>query len=157
MPAVSISRAGCWRPAPRSSRATGWATWRWRARRAPGTSRSSQALLEQGAAIDARNLEGSTALLLAAENERQATVGFLLAKGADPNLPGRVGRDAARRRGVQGQRPHRRTALERGADPNVVDKTGKAAVTYAAARGFTEVVRRLLDAGVDAKRATAMI
>jgi uncharacterized protein len=34
-----------------------------------------------------------------------------------------------------------------------VDSTGKAAITYAAARGFALIVRRLLDAGVDAKRA----
>jgi ankyrin repeat protein len=32
-----------------------------------------------------------------------------------------------------------------------VDATGKAAMTYAAARGFVEIVRRLLDAGVDPK------
>jgi ankyrin repeat protein len=32
-----------------------------------------------------------------------------------------------------------------------VDATGKAAMTYGAARGFAEIVRRLLDAGVDAK------
>jgi ankyrin repeat protein len=32
-----------------------------------------------------------------------------------------------------------------------VDATGKAAITYAAARGFAGIVRRLLDAGVDAR------
>jgi ankyrin repeat protein len=41
--------------------------------------------------------------------------------------------------------------LPRTADPNVVDATGQAAMTYAATRGFLEIVRRLLDAGVDAK------
>ena len=39
------------------------------------------------------------------------------------------------------------------ADPDVVDATGKSAISYAAARGFAGVVRRLLDAGVDARRA----
>ena len=63
--------------------------------------------LSNGAAIDARNLVGTTALFGAAENERQASVALLLAKGADPNLAGPGRRRPARRRGVQGQRPHR--------------------------------------------------
>jgi len=33
-----------------------------------------------------------------------------------------------------------------------VDATGKAAITYAAARGFAQIVRRVLEAGVDARR-----
>jgi ankyrin repeat protein len=47
--------------------------------------------------------------------------------------------------------------LSRNANPNVTDMTGKTAMTYAAVRGFAEVVRRLLGAGVDANRATAII
>ena len=39
--------------------------------------------------------------------------------------------------------------MAHGADPNVRDTTGKTALVYAAARGFDDVVRRLLDAGVD--------
>ena len=31
------------------------------------------------------------------------------------------------------------------------DTTGKTAIAYAAARGFDDIVRRLLDAGVDAR------
>jgi ankyrin repeat protein len=41
--------------------------------------------------------------------------------------------------------------MAHGADPNARDTTGKAAITYAAARGFDDVVKRLLDAGVDAR------
>ena len=43
--------------------------------------------------------------------------------------------------------------IARGADPDIVDATGKSAMTYAAGRAFALIVRRLLDAGVDAKRA----
>ena len=43
--------------------------------------------------------------------------------------------------------------IARGAAADAMDATGKSAITYAAARGFAAVVRRLLDAGVDAKRA----
>jgi ankyrin repeat protein len=42
-----------------------------------------------------------------------------------------------------------RRSRQRLADPNVADANGRTAITYAAARGFLEVVRRLLDAGVD--------
>ena len=43
--------------------------------------------------------------------------------------------------------------IARGADPDVMDGTGKSAMTYAAGRGFALIVRRLLEAGVDARRA----
>src|SRR5262249_50308912 len=82
--------------------------------------------LARGAAIDARNLFGATALYGATENERRATLAPLLANKADVNLPGRSrvtplaaaavqGNHprGARGRGVQGQRPHRRSAHRR--------------------------------------------
>ena len=56
---------------------------------APSTSRAARAghvalielFLAHGAAIDARNLAGASALYAAAESERQASVALLLAKG----------------------------------------------------------------------------
>ncbi len=41
--------------------------------------------------------------------------------------------------------------LARGAKVDVRDETGKSAMVYAAARGFDDIVKRLLDAGVDAR------
>jgi ankyrin repeat protein len=113
--------------------------------------------LAKGAQIDARDIAGSTALRVAAENERQATVALLLANGANPNLPGRSGLTPLAAAAFKGndrivEQLLSQTADPAGrADPNVVDATGKAAITYAAARGFADIVRRLLDAGVDAK------
>src|SRR5262249_9322185 len=43
--------------------------------------------------------------------------------------------------------------IAHGANPDAADTTGKTPIVYAAARGFTPVVRRLLAAGVDPKRA----
>ena len=60
------------------------------ARRARGSLRWSICSCEKGAPIDARNLAGSTALYAAAENDRLAVVRRLLAKGADPKVPGRA-------------------------------------------------------------------
>jgi ankyrin repeat protein len=39
--------------------------------------------------------------------------------------------------------------LEKGADPSIVDQFGKSPMCYAAGRGFTDVVRVLLDGGID--------
>jgi ankyrin repeat protein len=110
--------------------------------------------LGKGAPIDGRDIAGSTALYVAAENERQATVALLLAKGANPNLPGRSGLTPLTAAAFKGNDRIVEQLLSQAAapaDPNVVDATGKAAITYAAARGFAGIVRRLLDAGVDAR------
>ncbi|WP_083239415.1 ankyrin repeat domain-containing protein [Methyloceanibacter superfactus] len=45
--------------------------------------------LDRGAAIDARNIDGSSALYKAAESGRLKIVELLVARGADVNLPGR--------------------------------------------------------------------
>src|ERR1700722_14903083 len=47
--------------------------------------------LANGAPVNARNVDGGTALFAAAEREKPATVKLLLDKGADPNLTGRSG------------------------------------------------------------------
>jgi ankyrin repeat protein len=116
--------------------------------------------LGKGAQIDARDVAGSTALCVAADNERQATVALLLAKGANPNLSGRSGLTPLAAAAFKGNDRIVEQLLAQiagpagradSADPNVVDATGKAAMTYAAARGFAGIVRRLLDAGVDAR------
>ena len=150
MRAARLWRKGCSRPAPRSRARDrlGAMPLAHGARRAAGLGRAPPA---KGAAIDARDLADSTALFVAAESERQATVTALLAKGADPNLPGRSGVTPLAAAAFKGNDRIVEQLLGRGADPNIVDATGKAAMTYAAARGFAEIVRRLLDAGVDAK------
>jgi ankyrin repeat protein len=75
---------------------------------------------------------------------------LLLAKGADPDIPGRSGATPLTAAALKGNDRIVEQLLSQGADPNVVDANGRAAISYAAARGFFEVVRRLLDAGVDA-------
>ncbi len=71
-------------------------------------------------------------------------------EGCRSQPSGPLGRHAARGSGLKGNDRIVEQLLSRSADPNVVDATGKAAMTYAAARCFVEIVRRLLDAGVDA-------
>lgn len=43
-------------------------------------------LIEHGAELDAQNCDGSTALMIAAENGNNEAVKYLLSKGADPGL-----------------------------------------------------------------------
>ncbi len=62
------------------------------------TGPSSQAvglLLDQGAVIDSRSPNGSTALMMAARYGDEASVQLLLARGADPRLVNAQGLDAA--------------------------------------------------------------
>ncbi len=153
MRAARRLRAGCWRRELRWRPAIDSAPGRWRVRRASGHVALIELFLSRGAAIDARNLVGTTALYGAAENERHASVTRLLAHGADPDLPGPSGVTPLAAAAFKGNGRIVETLLARGADPNVVDRTGKSAMTYAAARAFTFVIRRLLDAGVDPNRA----
>src|SRR5258708_7893602 len=143
-----------------SGRPTGSGLWpaRWQAPAGPGGSIRATGLalfcavmVLRGAAIDARDLNGATALYTAAESERPTTVAALLAKGADPNLTGRSDVSPLAAAAFRGNDRIVELLLSRGADPDHVDATGKTPLIYAAARGFALVVRRLLDAGADAK------
>ena len=109
----------------------------------------AKTLLEHGASVDARDLDGSTALLKAAENGRLPIVRLLVERGADVNLPGRTAITPIGAAAFMGSAPIVQFLLDKGADPNAIDATKKSAIVYAAGRGFTPVVRLLLDRGVD--------
>ena len=151
MRAARCSRGGCsLRRLARGARPP----WRHAAgaRGARRTARPGRAVSCHGAPIDARDLAGAHRAL-GGGRQRTAGDGRAAARQGRRSEPARpLRRDAARGRGLQGQRPHRRALLAHGADPKRVDTTGKAPILYAAARGFAPLVRRLLDAGVDARR-----
>jgi ankyrin repeat protein len=107
--------------------------------------------LSEGAAIDARDLAGATALYAAVDGERPTTVAALLRRGADPNLTGRSDVSPLAAAAFRGNDRISELLLARGATADHIDSTGKSPIIYASARGFALVVRRLLDAGVDAK------
>jgi uncharacterized protein len=93
-----------------------------------------------------------TALYLAAESERPATVSLLLARDASPDIPGRSGLTPLAVAAFKGNDRIAEQLFARHVDPNVPDEAGRTAMTHAAVRGFAEIVRRLLDAGVDVNR-----
>lgn len=108
-----------------------------------------QVFLARKAPVDARNLESSTALFIAIEEERRAVAELLLDAGANPNLPGRSGIAPLSAAAYTGNAKLVAALLAKGADTRIVDATGKSAIVYAAGRGFSPVVAQLLDAGVD--------
>ncbi|MEQ1717869.1 MAG: ankyrin repeat domain-containing protein [Hyphomicrobium sp.] len=105
--------------------------------------------LAHKAPVNARNLEASTALYLAAEDERHAVAELLLEAGADPNLAGRNGIAPLAAAAYTGNSDLVALLLNKGADPRAIDSTGKAAIVYAAGRAHTAVVLQLLDRGID--------
>ena len=113
-------------------------------------SSSSSFFLAGGAPVDARNVDGGTALFAAADGRKafdRAAARERAPTRISPAAPALTPLIAA---AFKGNDRIVEDALAHGADPNARDATGKTAMVYAAARGFDDIVRRLLDAGVDA-------
>ena len=118
-----------------------------------GNSAILSALLEAGAKIQTRDIDGFTQLHLAAERDRPATVKALLKAGADLNARANDGRTAmhAAASSIESNQQGMAAAaavivlLEAGADPNAHDDSGFTALQLAPARS-----RGLLTALFDA-------
>ena len=114
-----------------------------------GCEAQARALLDRGAAIDAKDREGKTALAKAAEADKLPLVRLLLERGANVN-----------NRAVDGSTPLFYAAeqdrgavvallLERGADPNLPGRKGVRPLAAAAFNGSTESVAELMKFGAD--------
>jgi ankyrin repeat protein len=114
-----------------------------------GCEAQARALLDRGAAIDAKDREGKTALAKAAEADKLPLIKLLLERGANVNA-----------RAVDGSTPLFYAAerdrgavvallLERGADPNLPGRKGVRALAAAAFNGSTEGAEALLKFGAD--------
>ena len=114
-----------------------------------GCEAEARALLDRGAAIDAKDREGATALAKAAEADKLKVMKLLLERGADPNA-----------RAVDGSTPLFYAAkedrgaavallLERGADPNIPGEKGIRPLAAAAYNGSADSVDALLKYGAD--------
>jgi len=106
-----------------------------------------QSLLSSGAEVNARDEEGSTALMFAALRGDETMVQALLAAGADPDLKDANGETALLFGAGRGA-DIVRALLAAGADPNLADGEGQTAL-LAAAESQLESVRLLIESGAD--------
>jgi hypothetical protein len=105
--------------------------------------------LKQGAAADARNRLGETALLIALKKNELGIANTMLVAGTDVNLAAVNGVTPLMAAAYAGQVEMVTALLARGANVNAVDRLKKNAMTYAAGEGHAEIVQMLLAKGVD--------
>jgi len=107
----------------------------------------AQRLLDRGASTKLANLEGKTALSLAADNSDAETVRTLLSRGADANARDRKGVSVLMR---SVHYPDTLRVLLAGhADPDARDEDGWTALMWAASDDDQASIGLLLDAGAD--------
>ena len=106
--------------------------------------------LDQGAAPDAVDPDGRTALMMAAYNGHTETVKLLLDRGAKIEAVDLMGRTALMYAASGPFAPTVQLLITRGADPNIRDTgEGFTALMFAAAEGQVEVIKALLSHGAD--------
>jgi ankyrin repeat protein len=99
--------------------------------------------------INARDLNGETALIAAINNRDEQWTGYLLQQGADPNLTGPNGETpliAAARAGFGDAVDW---LVQLGARVNETNRSGETALIIAVQRRQVPIVRTLLNAGAD--------
>lgn len=108
-----------------------------------------QTLLAAGAAVNAKERSGATALMLAAFRGHTDTVQALLHAGADVDIRERNNATALMLAVSNGHTDVVRALLARGADVNAKNRAGWTALMIAARGGYAEIVRALLAKGAD--------
>ena len=95
--------------------------------------------------VNAKDKNGDTALILAANNGKVEVVEKLLGKGADVNLADKNGNTALIWAANNGKVEVVEKLLAKGADVNLANKDGYTALMLAASNGKVEVVKLLLN------------
>ena len=106
-------------------------------------------ILDNGADIETRAEDGSTALMMAAGAGHADVVKQLLASGADVRTRRQSGVTALMAAAFQGRAQVVETLLRHGAEVNATDRAGGTALMAAAGAGHADVVKQLLAAGGD--------
>ncbi|GAB2811805.1 ankyrin repeat domain-containing protein [Comamonas piscis] len=110
-----------------------------------------QQLLQNGgsSAIDARDAQGRTPLLVATQSNQVAAAKALIEAGADVNAKDNIEDSPYLYAGARGHQEILQMALTHGADLRSTNRYGGTALIPAAERGHVETVRTLINAGVD--------
>ena len=106
-------------------------------------------LLARGAAIDARDEHGRTALLVATHANKVHAARTLIEAGADVNAKDDIHDSPYLYAGASGHLEILKMTLAHGADLKSTNRYGGTALIPAAERGHVDTVRTLIDAGVD--------
>jgi ankyrin repeat protein len=109
----------------------------------------ARALLDRGAAIDAKDREGKTALAKAAEADKLPLLKLLLERGADVNVRAVDGSTPLFYAAEQDRGAAVALLLERGADPNLPGRSGIRPLAAASFNGSTENDEALMKFGAD--------
>jgi len=110
--------------------------------------------LQKGVNVNARDKDGRTALIIAAENplDHQAGVGavnHLVVRGADINFHDNEGKTALMAAAARGRLEVVKLLLEKNSGVNAKDKDGKTALILALENGRLDVAEALINAGAD--------
>jgi ankyrin repeat protein len=108
-----------------------------------------RALLAEGADVNAKTNDGTTALLLASRNGHLDVVQVVLAKGAEVNAKDNKGVTALMGASVAGHLEIVQALLAKGANVNAKTNDGTTALLVASIEGRLEAVQTLLDKGAD--------
>ena len=99
--------------------------------------------------VNAKDANGSTALIRASKKGQTEIVSMLLAAGADVNAKEIYGNTALIVASGNGHKEIVAILLEKGADVNIKSDFGGTALMLASLRGHTEIVAKLLEKGAD--------
>jgi hypothetical protein len=102
-----------------------------------------QALLDEGAHVNAKDSSGGTVLMLACRNGYKGVVQALLDKGADVNAENNGGGTALMEACSNGHKEIVKLLLARGANINVKDICRETAFSHASMKGHKEIVKLL--------------
>jgi ankyrin repeat protein/flagellar basal body-associated protein FliL len=108
-------------------------------------------LLENGANVKAKDVNGNTALAFASREGHSDAIRYLLDKGAEINLKDNDGTTALMMAAARGQMDAVKLLLDKGADITANNNTGMTALIMAAMSGETDAVKLLLDKGAEIK------
>ena len=127
-----------------------------------GHTESVAMLLKNGAAVNAKDKDGRTALFWASIGGHIVIVAMLLEKGADVKARSNVGNTALITASIKGHTETVAMLLKNGADVNEENHRGLSALSAAGLKGHTETVVMLLEKGanvhgIDKEGSTAII
>lgn len=110
-------------------------------------------LLKQGANVDGKNIDGSTALHLAAEDGQTETIKILIEAGANIHARDLRQETPLHSAAARGKSEAVRLLLEKKANPDAVNKFGNTPLHLSAGNGYSETTKILIEAGASVNAA----